>query len=826
MRLLNVNTLEFAEFDGDMQEVPPYAITSHRWAKRASDECCFRDMRKKNKENKATQSEGLKKVEGFCKFVRKENATRRSDRGEIKCCDYIWLDTVCINKESSAEVSESINSMFRWYRHAEVCYAYLSDVAAMSDFEDSSWFKRGWTLQELIAPKQVVFLTTEWEVLGTSTPIAPWHVSPDLGDRVAEITGVPRAVFGNRERLRSLSVEEKCRWIGSRKTTKIEDMAYCLLGILDVAMPLIYGERYRAWLRLEKEVSEKHNMKIDLPRPHALGKRDSGVELVTRQKVHRSRERVLTLRAAIPSYYPNELGEELLKAAAEGNESKVRLYLGQGSPCNYRDRIGFTALHHASAQGHHDVADVLIRAGADVNAQSLELGTPLCLSALRGHVCVVRLLLDRNANLHDPGLWTGTPLHCASWCGSEEVARILIECGAKVASINTICPDFLDYGSNLGSLVARNAENAPPKVSEPGHLMFDCQPLIVAAHHCREGLVALFLESGFPIDVEHRLWWTETPEDQSFDDVGEDDRCDNATALMAGSWKGPRVLLSRLLCAGAEVNRQDSWGRSALWIAAQAGQIDCVRLLIEAKADLDAVSNSGKTALHVAADMGHDEVAQYLIEHGADVDRVDCNGRTPCHFATFKGSVPVLETLFKHHARYEARDREGLTPLHSAIKKPWTDLPAIEWLLKHGANPHTRDYQEKTPLHSAAEKGSPAVCLLLDARADAMMMDTQGRTASDYLPSDASKTIRERLALASKRYSQGNAFDTGFVVEGAEKGRSLSDSSILEVGREYIRATRVERLALKNVIQDAANQDGSLELYRPASTGQITGGQT
>lgn len=122
MRLLNVNTSEFAQFNG--QHVPPYAITSHRWS---GDEPYFKEMRK----NKATNGEGLKKVQGFCKFVRDENVRRRAMRGEVEGCDWIWLDTVCINKDSDAEVTESINSMFRWYRRAEVCYAYLDTSSAI-----------------------------------------------------------------------------------------------------------------------------------------------------------------------------------------------------------------------------------------------------------------------------------------------------------------------------------------------------------------------------------------------------------------------------------------------------------------------------------------------------------------------------------------------------------------------------------------------------------------------------------------------------------------------------------------------------------------------
>lgn len=676
MRLLNVNTKTFAEFE-EQKGVPPYTITSHR---RWDDEPSFKDMKK----DKAKQHEGFKKVEDFCKFVQDENTRRKAMHGEVQSCDWIWLDTVCINKDSETEVTESINAMFRWYRHAEVCYAYLVDVrplsagrdAAMYDFARSSWFTRGWTLQELIAPKQVVFLTSAWEVLGMTRKTAPWHSLPDLGDDVARIAGIPRYVFGEQDlvRLKSLSVEERSKWMQRRETTRVEDLAYSLLGILGVRMSLRYGEGRHAWLRLERKVSKEYQTPVGLPRPDALERRNSGgdspywddpilpvagvldrrisndteisnastdtpqitgttIGLITRQKTHSTGERTGAVQPSIPSYCPNRLGDALLKAAADGDESKVKLSLAKGAACNYRDPSGFTALHHASVKGHEHVAIVLMDAGADVNAQSLKYGTPLCLSALRGHQNMVKLLLNNNASIDNAGRWTGTALHCASWSGSVGVAKALLERGASVTSMNTIWPDFLDYGDNLGYSPPVDAKKVSNQVSETAHHIFDCQPLIVAAHQRQEGLVQLLLEWGFPIDMEHREWWTEHPDDQSFDDVGEDNRCDNLTALMAASWKGPHTLLSKLLTAGAAVNKRDSWGRSPLWIAGETGQLACVQLLVEVGSELDAVSKSGKSALHVAVGAGHVDVVKYLIDKGADIDRADHNGRTPCHFA-------------------------------------------------------------------------------------------------------------------------------------------------------------------------------------------------
>jgi hypothetical protein len=161
--------------------------------------------------------------------------------------------------------------MFRWYKNAKVCYAYLSDVSsaiepnslyALSDnigmslptelqmelpgniFNSSRWFKRGWTLQELIAPPTVNFFSRNWTFLGTRALLA---------NLIAKITGIDQGVLLTQS-LDSFSVAEKMSWAAHRKTTRPEDRAYCLLGIFDIHMPLLYGEGSRAFLRLQEEI--------------------------------------------------------------------------------------------------------------------------------------------------------------------------------------------------------------------------------------------------------------------------------------------------------------------------------------------------------------------------------------------------------------------------------------------------------------------------------------------------------------------------------------------------------------------------------------------
>ncbi|KAI0744298.1 hypothetical protein C8Q80DRAFT_889878 [Daedaleopsis nitida] len=177
-----------------------------------------------------------------------------------RCCEVarahgferVWVDSCCIDQASSSELSEAVNSMYLWYHHAKVCYAYLADVADDDDprargsqFRKSRWWTRGWTLQELIAPRVLVFLSYGWRVLGTKAMFAAV---------IEEVTGIDRAILTHEAPLESVSVAMRISWAARRQTSREEDQAYSLMGILNVHMPTIYGEGRFAFVRLQEEV--------------------------------------------------------------------------------------------------------------------------------------------------------------------------------------------------------------------------------------------------------------------------------------------------------------------------------------------------------------------------------------------------------------------------------------------------------------------------------------------------------------------------------------------------------------------------------------------
>ena len=257
MRLLNTLHGDIREFLG--ANVPNYAILSHRWEE---DEVTLKDMQN----GTADRKRGYWKVNMASKLAMLDG------------WGYVWIDTCCIDTSSSAELSEAINSMFDYYAKADICYVFLTDVDAdchtspserkrilenknrrwhdaesvpmtlevQAAFRSSSWFQRGWTLQELVAPKIVRFYDRSITFVGDK-----FH----LADILADITGIDCEILKDPSRLTDVSTADRLSWAASRVTTRTEDRAYCLLGLLGVSMPLLYGEGEKCFARLQEEIA-------------------------------------------------------------------------------------------------------------------------------------------------------------------------------------------------------------------------------------------------------------------------------------------------------------------------------------------------------------------------------------------------------------------------------------------------------------------------------------------------------------------------------------------------------------------------------------------
>ncbi|KAK2592783.1 hypothetical protein QQS21_009526 [Conoideocrella luteorostrata] len=254
MWLVHTSTLEIIRKRDD--DIPPYAILSHTWGS-DEEEVTLQEMENEYENHGpyiSTCNGHQRRITRKPGFVKIQRAAQQAVMDGF---DFIWVDTCCIDKTSSSELSEAINSMFRWYRESAVCYAFLSDVddpgisntsseKTIQAIANSRWFTRGWTLQELISPTIVNFYSKNWEPLGQK------HNS--LLEVISKTTGISAAILNGTQDLYECAVATRMQWASQRRTTRIEDEAYCLMGLFDVNMPLLYGEGRKAFIRLQEEI--------------------------------------------------------------------------------------------------------------------------------------------------------------------------------------------------------------------------------------------------------------------------------------------------------------------------------------------------------------------------------------------------------------------------------------------------------------------------------------------------------------------------------------------------------------------------------------------
>lgn len=291
MWLINVATRNLECWVGDRIPYGKYAVLSHTWNTDSSQEMSFQEWKDEAKRKIWSNKLGYEKINKVIELAQKSQIA------------HVWVDTCCIDKTSSAELSEAINSMFAWYQRSAVCYVFLADVSVakpvifkgasspedfrlydLEEFKSSRWFTRGWTLQELLAPKTLFFYDKNWEGLGNykkedEKPFqaeepsragysfegedAHMDEGPEDGDSteavetlvrdLSEATGIDTDYLETCG-FSQASIAQRMSWAANRQTTRIEDQAYCLLGIFEINMPLLYGEETKAFARLQEEI--------------------------------------------------------------------------------------------------------------------------------------------------------------------------------------------------------------------------------------------------------------------------------------------------------------------------------------------------------------------------------------------------------------------------------------------------------------------------------------------------------------------------------------------------------------------------------------------
>lgn len=403
MRLLNVHTLILESFNGADEGIPPYAILSHTWdnAETTFDDLCTRP------------TERLQNLPEFQKV--KQSCAQASLDG----FNYIWIDTCCIDKGSSAELSEAINSMFKWYQQSSICYVYLKDfevpggeqslgfqrhaqvtlLVGNKDFCSSRWFNRGWTLQELIAPRNAVFFDKNWIGFGSRDDA--------LFAAICDRTRILPQVFTSRHCMcpsishsgtLSLLRNGKCKgcnakdnlpdilgslnaavimnWAANRATTRIEDMSYSLIGLFNINLPLLYGEGDKAFMRLQSAILARNNDhslllwrekperdEATFSRPGCLSRSPKGFETappIVPQREYYDFDNEMVPRLAVglaDSMEPVELSETVLKVTLWICPCRVGYPFGDNSD----EGPGITDDWALAILNCHSASDYLVR---------------------------------------------------------------------------------------------------------------------------------------------------------------------------------------------------------------------------------------------------------------------------------------------------------------------------------------------------------------------------------------------------------------------------------------------------------------------------------
>lgn len=463
---------------------------------------------------------------------------------------------------------------------------------------------------------------------------------------------------------------------------------------------------------------------------------------------------------------------ELLRAAAEGQYTRVQHLLHIGADIDYRDEKDLTVLHHAVLSGFEDVAELLLRRGADVNAPSRTAGLPLCLAVLKDRSNMVPLLLGKfraAVNLADPEF--GTPLHCAAFTGNCEIARCLLEHRADFDSFDCVDPSKL------------LAYQRPVFVDTPvaQNLMLNtcwtkATPLMIAIIAKKLALVSLLLEAGCKVDRPSEYGKSEPL---------------LRRPLRVAAWWGLTDVVGLLISFGAELDLGSPGGGIALLVASHRGHADCVKKLIDAGALVDISNGSGDTALIAASTSGHESCVRHLLNAGASLDLYDEDGCTALIMASMHGNYGCVDQLLRAGASMEIAEKDhGSTALHEAVLQGHSRCARM--LCEHGADVNFRRLDGSTPLYGAASHAMlEGVQMMLEYQADPNLAHEKGWTplmAAIEAAKPQSAAVVEALLHA------------GALVTVRSDSRETALHVAVRVGQKQIAKMLLDAFAAANVI--------------------------
>ncbi|KAF4584382.1 ankyrin repeat-containing protein [Ophiocordyceps camponoti-floridani] len=657
MRLLRTDDLSVCEFAYGY--VPIYAILSHRWGR---DEVTLQDVQAQDGSKK-----GFTKIERCCARARQDGFR------------YVWIDTCCIDKTSSAELSEAINSMFVWYYRAGRCYVHLADVPYRS-FGDSVWFTRGWTLQELLAPPECHFLDKNWAHIGTKTL---------LQQAISDCTGIPLEILSGEADMETASIAQKMSWAAKRETTRVEDGAYCLLGVFGINMPLIYGEGERAFFRLQEEimkVSDDHSL-------FAWEASDARGGLLAT-----SPAAFLQCGSIVP-FNPFDTPHEPWTVSSRGVYVDLR-FVGCG-----RQGLGMAILHCKDRnRGGRPLAIYLrdttltMERFRRVRSESL---ASVDMEKLRFCQCPIRRLCIQTQRI--------TLIGEDDRREEDEGMGNLYEAGemSNMKLMDFGDPDVLLRAAEWGEegLVWLLLTRSDVDVNRQG--MASHTALSLAVEKENEAMVRMLLaRSNIKTDARYGAGWTLLPRAAALNNI-------NIFRQLLNSDK-------------VDINATGERLRSALTIAVVNGNETMIQLLLQRGVDMETKDSSNQTPLMHAILNKNETVVKLLLQTGADFEAIDSSNKTPLMHAVKTRDVALTRTLLEHAAKCKTEVKYPSSLLY-AVRDEQSVLASA--LLDHGADVDARNWTGDTPLMIAAELGDEAmVSLLLDHGANIEKKSWQGHT--------------------------------------------------------------------------------------------------
>ena len=736
MRLLHTTKHTVKEFIHEV--VPRYAILSHTWE---DEEVTLQDI----ETGAANSKRGFVKVKDCCAYAK--------EKGEF---DYVWIDTCCIDKTSSAELAEAINSMYRWYQEADICYGFLADVSREEEMSGCKWLTRGWTLQELIAPPNLLFLNKNWEELGTKG---------DLAESISRWTGIPVSVLEGTADIETLSIAQRMSWASTRRTTRLEDQAYCLMGLFGINMPLIYGEGRRAFTRLQEEImriSDDHSI---LAWRAEDGDEHHGGLLATSSRAFRDSGDILTshdlssvLHASTPLTVtsrgihlevpflpvgPGGLGLAILNCV-QLNKSNMAMAVyvkDLAFTLKYFERVWCDKLEsidlstYRSAQ--HPLTSMIVRqprllgrgniqtrrfgqletvrqfasrpvgSGRPQSDPTITKSQQAILDAVRSGDMQTLEVSVTTLNADAPDKDGRTPLSHAAGGGHEEAVWFLL-------MQSTVKPDTKDdQGRTPLSHAAENGHMAVIWL-----LLMRSDVLV----HCADasGLTPLsYASRKGHLDVLEMILGQVRSRQELYDGDGR-------TPLSYASESGKIDIVNALLTRGdVEPDVADNKGRTPLYWAISRRRHDLIPLLLGKGANLEGLlrdkgglSSEHRLGLIQGAFQSRDiHIIGLLLEHGVDTEVLTTAGTTALVLAAEKSDYGLARLLLDHGADVSVENKVGHTPLVLAAENGDYELARL--LLDHGADASVKNKAGYTPLTIAAQlKDSRFVELILQYNAD------------------------------------------------------------------------------------------------------------